>query len=126
MLEFSLFSAPSRIPCLADADGLVVTRVETDGAGRRVAVAGDLDSVTAAAFRDAVLAALPPAPGRHMCVDLAEVPFIDAAGVRALLQCRRRADHRRIVLVVTGARPLVRRVLEILGVLALLTREDAA
>ena len=54
-------------------------------------------------------------------VDLARVPFMDSAGINALLKARRWADDHHRSLRVTGADGLVREVLELTGVLAHLT-----
>jgi SulP family sulfate permease len=49
---------------------------------------------------------------REFVVDLAEVPMIDSSGARSFLLLARRMGRRGGVLVVRGARPAVRRVLE--------------
>ena len=54
-----------------------------------LAVAGELDLASAAHFRQAVGAAMGTGV-RHLTVDLADVDFIDSAGLAAILW----ADHR--------------------------------
>jgi len=56
-------------------------------------------------------------------LDLTDVAFIDAAGVRALLLGHRRACACRAVLRLVGPRGLVLRVLELTGALDVLTTE---
>jgi anti-anti-sigma factor len=51
-------------------------------------------------------------------VDLAEVTFLDSAGINALVKSRRWADGHGRSMWVTGARGLVREVLVLTGVLA--------
>ena len=122
MREFFLPN-PARLP---DHSELVVTADTTavDGDGITIAVVGDLDATTAPTFLAGVLAALPPDPPPWVCLNLAEVPFIDAAGIRALLELRGITAGRGQIFVAANPQPLVRRVMSILGVLELLTAED--
>ena len=55
-------------------------------------------------------------------VDLAGVPFIDSAGINALVKAHRRAEERGRTLRVTRASDIVREVLELTGVWSHLTQ----
>jgi anti-anti-sigma factor len=57
-----------------------------------VAVAGDLDQDTSPQVQQAVNDLVRDAGVRHVLMDLGEVTFLGAAGVRALLVCHRDAD----------------------------------
>jgi anti-anti-sigma factor len=50
-------------------------------------------------------------------VDLGGVTFLDSAGIRALVSCQTTAHETGSQLVLSNMRPIVRRVLEITGVL---------
>jgi anti-sigma B factor antagonist len=58
-------------------------------------------------------------------VDLADVGFMDSSGIHALLTGHRAAKAAGLRLMVVRPQHHVRRVLEIAGVLAILTGEDA-
>jgi anti-anti-sigma factor len=61
-----------------------------------------------------------PSPGRCMTalvVDLSDVRFLDSTGIRALVDCDIAALQFGGRVVVTGARGIVRRCLEVTGVL---------
>lgn len=100
----------------------VVRRIQLDAAEVRVRARGELDLDAAAdlnrAFDD-VLA--------RRCVDavlcLAEVSFIDAAGLGPIVDAAVRLDEQGGRLTITGARPPVRRVFRLLDLEGLL---DAA
>ena len=94
----------------------------TDGPGAvRLTAHGELDSAGAGTLADRLTQALT----RHRCdrvlIDLTDVPFIDAAGVRALLLGHRRACACQAELRLVGAHGLVRQVLQITGALEVLT-----
>ena len=61
----------------------------------------------------------------RVLLDLTDVAFVDAAGVRALLLGRRRACAGRIVLRLVATRGLVQRVLQLTGGLDVLTTEPS-
>ncbi|WP_446212487.1 STAS domain-containing protein [Micromonospora sp. IBSANI012] len=85
-----------------------------------MSVAGEVDFATSGELRAALDAVLADLTGTPVEVDLAEVPFLDSSGVHVLLDAYAWAAARDCPLVVANARPVVRRVLEITGVLALL------
>jgi anti-anti-sigma factor len=94
-----------------------------DGDAVRVAAAGEIDLATADRFEQALIAALSPAPAA-LLVDLAEVTFMDSTGLAALIAAHRHAADEGSRLSVVRYRPMVRRVLEITGLLKTLTGTD--
>lgn len=78
----------------------------------------------AAARLGAVLESIAERP-REFVVDLSDVPMVDSSGARALLLLARRMARRGGVLVIAGARPEARRVLEGAGLVAPLVRHEA-
>jgi anti-anti-sigma factor len=83
-------------------------------AGCRIRVAGELDKSAAAQLYDAVQQCLERRP-EHLCVDLSDTTFLDAAGIRALLRCRDAATHVQCRTSLANLRPLVRQVLRIVA-----------
>ena len=108
----------------AGAD-LTVTGVVAGWDTLRIPVVGEIDIATAPRFADAVTDMLHRWPHRRVCVDLASVRFLDSSGIKALLDCRRRAGEQGRELVIAAAQPIVRRVLQITGVLDLLAPAGA-
>ena len=79
-----------------------------------LALNGELDFSEAHTLAAALLAAEREEP-RHLVVDLAELTFIDAAGMRVLVEAARRANnHRRPIMFVEPLRE-IRRILELVG-----------
>lgn len=87
----------------------------------RISFSGEIDLSSSDAVQAAVYDALRSHQPRHLEVDLAEVRFMDSSGIHALLRCRTQAIKARCQLVVTNAQPIVYRVLEISGVVAVLS-----
>jgi RNA polymerase sigma-B factor len=85
----------------------------------RLEVTGEVDRDTAAVLREALLSAA-RLPVREIEVRLAGVPFIDAAGISALLTGVESAKAAGIGLRVTAAKPYVLRSLRVAGLQALL------
>jgi anti-anti-sigma factor len=97
--------------------GVAVTQVDGDA---RLLPIGELDLLTAPAIADAADAALRGDPQR-LVLDLARTRFIDAKGVRAVLDLTRRYDGKVTVLT---ARPEVQRVFSLARVADLVPVED--
>jgi anti-sigma B factor antagonist len=57
-------------------------------------------------------------------IDLAEVPFIDSSGIRALVRAKTCATDSGVRLTITNARGIVERALVTLGLYDYLTRAD--
>jgi anti-anti-sigma factor len=85
-----------------------------------LAVSGELDVATTAQFRASVDGLDDPASPSHVTVDLSRLDFIDAAGIGALLSLRNAIDEVGGSIRVRSAKPHVRRVLELAGVIDLL------
>lgn len=103
-----------------DDPGLRVTA----GAGRAgdtvVNLHGDLDYDTVPAMLRVIDPLLQRGESARVILNLAELGFLDSAGIKALLDCRSRAEAVGSLLVLSAPQPMVLRVLEITGVLGLL------
>ena len=113
-------------PRLADAPSFSVQVVVVDD-GADVVVGGELDLATAPDLADAlttVLRALDPAS--RVAVDLGGTTFVDSSGLAVLVAAHRAATARGQRVVLSGAQPQVRRVLEVTGVSQVLPSVDGA
>jgi anti-anti-sigma factor len=91
--------------------------------GKILYVAGELDTASAPELERAVVATL----DRHRWefrLDVAGLTFIDSPGARALCNVQRAVEARGGRLVLTGAQPPVRRILELIGFDAMLASGD--
>ena len=91
------------------------TSVRREGSTAIVSVAGELDLATAEGLRSrlsTVVAAKPP-PER-LVLDLAELEFVDASGISALLHAQRALAARGGVTELRSPSRLVRRVVRVL------------
>lgn len=86
-----------------------------------IAVRGELDLETAPDLEKAVRDLLADAELRAMDVDLTEVGFCDSSGIAVLDLGYHTAARQNVRFRVTGIRPPVRRVFEIVGILDALT-----
>jgi anti-anti-sigma factor len=86
----------------------------------RVVVVGEVDLATAHLFRDRLLGVLHE-QAAVVDVDLAGVTFLDCTGISALIAARNAAIHTGRQMRVSHPRPIVRRVLEVTGLLDVLT-----
>lgn len=80
-----------------------------------VAVAGDVDMLTAVRLRESVAEAVRLAGAGPVIVDLERVPFLDSSGIQALLDGYHTAMVAGGTLTVRGANGTVARVLRIVG-----------
>lgn len=94
-----------------------------EGGAVRLLVSGDVDVTAAGRFREYLAGALDLRPAA-LTVDLGGVTFLDSTGLSALVYALHRASDAGIGLVVTNPRPQVRRLLEVTGMLAVLTDEE--
>ena len=85
-------------------------------------VTGEIDAFSATAFKSALMA-LDVAPGARVILDLADVIFIDSAGLRRLLTMQRHFSKACIEFVLRRPSSIVRRLLEITMLDAVLTIE---
>jgi anti-anti-sigma factor len=83
----------------------------------RLAVAGEIDIMTAGSLRDTLIHVLHKYRPIHVGVDLAEVTFMDASGISALLKFAIAARQMDCAIAVTNPRSNVYKVLEITGLL---------
>jgi anti-sigma B factor antagonist len=84
-------------------------------------VTGDVDVASSAAVDNAIRLAL-TAPGiKHVLVDLSKVTFLDSTGINTLVQNHQRAGEQNIRLLVVNPSTMALRVLDLTGVLELLS-----
>jgi anti-sigma B factor antagonist len=89
----------------------------------RLALAGEVD-LSSVDILVRALATVPPA-ARTVVVDLAQVTLLDSTGIAALLAAYRSAASAGRTFTVVNARDVVRRALEVTGVLSVLSAEPA-
>ncbi|GID90655.1 STAS domain-containing protein [Amorphoplanes digitatis] len=87
----------------------------------RVAVAGEIDLSTAGALHAGLLAVLSAQLPERIEVDLAKVTFMDCAGLAVLVAAGKTAARTGCQLRITNPQPIVRRVLDLTGLLDILT-----
>jgi anti-anti-sigma factor len=87
----------------------------------RAAVVGEVDLATAQVLREGLLHVLRTRPPAVLDVDLSGVTFLDCAGIGALVAIHNAAVAGGCQMRVTGARPIVRRILDVTGLLSILT-----
>jgi anti-anti-sigma factor len=91
--------------------------VIADAQAVHIAVTGELDELGARPLQRAILDALRRHRPRHIIIDLDGVTFLDTTGINALVQSRADAGKLDCRLRLTNPRPVVYRVLHILGLL---------
>lgn len=87
----------------------------------RVAVSGEVDLATAQVLRDRLLGVLRDQGATMLSVDLAGVTFLDCTGINALIAARTAAARTGRQMRVTQPQPIVRRVLDLTGLLDVFT-----
>lgn len=91
--------------------------VTTDDGVAVIRIDGDLDRANIGAFTDLLAGHL--GVGQHrLLVNLEACPYLDSAGLAALLAFLEAIRHDDGILAVVGPQPQVRRILEIVGLLA--------
>ena len=108
---------------LTPADDLVSIAVSDSPSAVRLTVAGEVDSSSAPAVRDAVDAAL-DGGARQLVLDLDGVTFLDSAGLCVLAGAHRRAVQDGVTLRVLASGRAVIRPLQITGLWELLAVEQ--
>jgi anti-anti-sigma factor len=93
-------------------------RLDLAACPARLAAAGEIDASNADHFSRQLAAAI--ADHRELGLDLSEVSFLESSGLRAILQASSAARRDGGSLLVVAASRPVRRVLEIMGLTALL------
>jgi stage II sporulation protein AA (anti-sigma F factor antagonist) len=97
------------------AEPLLVVEVTREGDAAIVRIEGEVEFATAPRLR-ATLLDLAQEGASPVVVDLAEVSFLDSAGISLLIQAKKRLASAGSDLVLRSPQPHVRRVLEISGV----------
>jgi anti-anti-sigma factor len=92
--------------------------VDRRGDAMVLCLIGELDITNATCVADAFDGQ--DAPMAAVVVDIHGLTFCDSSGIRALGRIARQCDGREVPLSIVGARPSVRRVLEIAGVVEML------
>jgi anti-sigma B factor antagonist len=90
----------------------------------RIAVLGEVDLSNAATLTEAMASTYTNSVTKAITVDLAELAFLDSTAIAALLNARRAASAQGVPFTVVNARGMVRRVLEVTGVLTVLSGKD--
>ena len=78
-----------------------------------MSASGELDVANATVFRDQLMASILKCSTGRVFVDMAEVTFIDAAVLSALVYCREGARRRSREIVLTNPSRVVRRALDL-------------
>lgn len=103
-------------------------RMESRLEGKETAVlslAGELDVANVAQVREAALKLL-AGDIKRLVVDLSSLEYIDSSGLGVLIGLHKRQKESGGTLAIAGARPRVRRVLEITGLERILALYDDA
>jgi anti-anti-sigma factor len=87
----------------------------------RVAVVGEIDLATAPTLHDRLLTVLHEQTPAVLVVDLADVTFLDCTGIGALVAARNAAISAGAQVRVSHPQPAVRRLLDLAGLLGVLT-----
>jgi anti-anti-sigma factor len=85
------------------------------------AVVGEVDLATAQDLRDTLLDVLRTHPAPALNVDLSGVTFLDCTGISALVAVRKAAFQIDCHMWATDPSPIVRRILDLTGLLGVLT-----
>jgi anti-sigma B factor antagonist len=93
-------------------------------AARTLAVSGEIDLAGIGTLREAITTAVERDGVRRLTVDLGAVTFLDSSGIGTLVFGRNLAIRRGAALWVVNATGMVRTVLELTGVLPILSHPD--
>lgn len=104
---------------------LLATHLYRRGSRRTLSVTGELDVATAAALEGAVDGALDGQDG-ELCLEFSGLEFMDSTGARAVVHAYDKAVTLGTRLVILSPRPVVRRVLELMGLDRLMDIKDSA
>lgn len=97
------------------AENLLTTTLYRSGSTRTLFVSGELDVATASVLEGAVDGAL-DGHGDELCLDLGGLEFMDSSGARSILHAHDNAASLGSRLVILSPAPVVRRVLELMGI----------
>lgn len=102
-----------------DAGSFTSRRID---ASVEIQASGDLDMATTFKLEPEVERLLAQDGVRRLVLDLADVRFIDSAGIGALLSIRERAERLRVEMALTNVPTHVERVLELTGTRGIVAR----
>ena len=80
-----------------------------------VTVSGTIDMDSLTQLRTILMAVIDAQPPRTLTIDIAGVHLLDAAGMTALVQIHQYAREQRITIGLVNGRPLVTRMIEVVG-----------
>ena len=86
-----------------------------------IELSGEIDCGNAPVIHERVTMEIEDVPSQRLVIDMTEVTFIDSSGIRLLIQAKRSIEALGGTIEVRGVQPAARRVLEVTGVLPLLT-----
>jgi anti-anti-sigma factor len=110
-------------PVTASTSLHITTMINPPSGTARVAVTGEVDLATAPEFRETMLGLLRTQGPSILDIDLAGVTFLDCTGISAIVALRNAAVHAGCHVRVCHPQPIVGRVLEVTGLLDVLTVE---
>jgi len=103
----------------------MILQLEENGSSLVARLAGEIDLQVADRLRSALDGALGEKPVRHLVLDLSGVSLIDSSGLGVILGRYRHLLQRGGRISLVGMRPLVKRVMELSGLLTIM-REYAS
>jgi len=118
-------SAPGKDWSPVVAVDLLAIHLYRYGSGRTLFVTGELDVATASALEGAVDGAL-DGQGGELRLDFSGLKFMDSTGARAVVHAHDKAVSLGTRLVILSPAPVVRRVLELMGLDRLMDIKDGA
>jgi anti-sigma B factor antagonist len=101
--------------------GLLIERQLDSHRALRLTVTGDLDLSTSPQLDAELRKAIASGHVAHLHVDLAQVDFLDSTGINVLVAGHKLATGHGMTYIVTNPHGMVRRALDVIGVLQLLT-----
>jgi anti-sigma B factor antagonist len=104
--------------------GISIKRYAGDGGVLRMAVAGEVDLCTGEVLSAEVRKVITGGLVRELIIDLGLVTFLDPAGISVLVNGNRLAAERGVAYLVTNPHGVVRKALQLTGVLSTLTERD--
>jgi anti-anti-sigma factor len=100
---------------------LVTTQHAVNDGVLRLAIAGEVDLANSDLLNNTITNLITAGHVAELIIDLDQVTFLDSSGIHALVRGRKLAQAFGIAYLITNPRKTVRQVLDITGVLRLLT-----
>ncbi|WP_020522866.1 STAS domain-containing protein [Catelliglobosispora koreensis] len=99
--------------------------IQGNGAGKVVvSVSGEIDLAVHDLLTEKIDSAVKMTTEGPVVIDLSKTTFLDSSGIRVLIEGLEAARHRELSYHVTGVTGIVHRVMEVTGVLEVLTGES--